>query len=305
MDPGRGTGRDSVYEILVIEMNANDLVKLVVGVVVGALMLSAILIPTINEATTTEHTFTNEGLYYMTNPTESVHVEYLGGTEWRINDEPLVYTVLGATNIIVFDDTFIRNVGQVRGDTTVSFNNADFTIDNGTITGTYNDGTGTIDWTYTERCYVATNDKSAWTMTNNTGGWYIKSDSQITGIGLTTVKDSDGNNQIIVMNVEAVGLEATVTTPTTAVTISDIVVNAIPVNGYNDLYQFTSITFKATWGTNVTNCTYNIVIVPSEVTAELSIHASEEEIQILEVIPILVTVGLILGVVGVAFSRRD
>lgn len=288
-----------------VNTNENTLIAKIVGLVIALVVVGMVLVPFVTDATTTEKTFENDGLYYMTNPTESVHVEFLGGTEWRINGEILDYTVLGATNIIVFDDSFIRNVGQVRGDITTSFNDADFTIDNGTITGTYNNGTGIIDWTYTERCYIATNDKSAWTMTSNTGGWYIKSDSQITGIGLTTVKDSDGNNQIIVIHADAVGLEATVTTTTAAVTISDIAVNATPVNGYNDLYEFTSITFKATWGTNVTNCTYNIVIVPSEVTAELSQHASNIEITLYQMIPILVVLGLIVAIVGMfAYNRH-
>lgn len=283
-------------------MDTGKFVGLLVAFLVGALVLVA-FVPIIEDTTSSTKTFENDGMYYMTNPTEAVHVEFLGGTDWKINGETLDYTVIGATNIVVFDNSFIRNVGQVRGDITTSFNDADFTIDNGTITGTYNNGTGTINWTYTERCYVATNDKSAWTMTSNTGGWYIKSDSQITGIGLTTVKDSDGNNQIIVIHADAVGLEATVTTPTNAVTISDVVVNATPVNGYLDLYEFTSITFKVTWGTYVTNCTYNTVIVPSEVTVEKEYHPDSTLATIIDLLPFIAGVGLLMWAVAY-FLRR-
>ena len=287
-------------------MDPKRIVALVVGASVMVLIFSALLVPIINDATTTEKTFKNSGLYYMTNPTETMHVEYLGSNNWEINDEPLNYTIAGATNILIFDDIFVRNNGQVRGSATASWDSADLTIANGTVTGTQVIGgnSTSLSWTYTDS-FVAVNGSAEWVMKAYNQESYIKSDSEIIGMGMTQVKDADGNNALITCYVSVSDLTATVTTSNTSVTISDVVVNATPVSGYIDLYQFTSVTFKATWGTNVTPCTYNVVIVPASVTAELTVHPDSATNALLSAIPIIAMIGIVLAVVGVAIVGRN
>lgn len=273
---------------------------LVIALVVGVIMVTTAVIPLVSDYSDAK-SFTNTGLYYITNPDEEMTVEYLGDSAWEINGEPLVYTNAGATNILIFDSIFVRNNGQVRGTTYQTWTSAELTIGDGTVTGTATvSGTPTsINWTYTDS-YVATNDSSAeYIMKAGTSSSYINEDSSVIGMGLTSVKDPDGANQPIPFYVTVEGLEATVsTTPAyeSSISISDIQVNYSEVGGYRDLYSFDSVTFKATWGTNVTNVTYNIVIVPHEVTAEKD--NPDQYKAIVSVLPILAIVGLIAVAAG-------
>ena len=275
----------------------NRIIGLVLALVVGGLLVGGLLIPSIEGMTATEKTFENEGIYYMINPTEPMHVEFTGGTSWVINDEPLDYTSIGATNIVVFDDSFIRNNGQIRGTVQTGWTDADVIIGNGTITGTANNGNVTVNYTY-DTVYIATNDKSNWIMTKPTNTTYILDDSELIGMGLTGVKDASNVDHYITFYVNVNGLTANITTPTASVTVSDISVNATPVNGYEGLYVFTSVTFEATWtdsnGSATTNCTYNMVIAPSQVTAELTHHMDATQIAMFGVISILGIVALVV-----------
>ena len=107
------------------------------------------------------------------------------------------------------------------------------------------------------------------------------------------------------------GVDISILNPTTGeeyatATIDNLSINATAVNGYLDLYDLTSITFKAKIldTDNWTNVTYSAYIVPASVTAELAVHATQDEIELLETIPVLITVGLIMGIVGVIAARR-
>ncbi len=290
-------------------METKGIITVAVTVTVAVIVLAGIMIPVLDDATTVNEKFTNEGLYYMTNPTESTTVKYLGNSEWEVNGEPLVYTNVGATNILIFDGTFVRNNGQVRGAVYQTWSAAELTIANGTVTGTATaSGTPTsINWTYTDS-YVATNDSSAaYIMKSNTSQSYINEDSPVIGMGLTSVKDADGVNQSVPFYVTVEGLQATVSTVAayeSQVSISEVKVNYTDVDGFEDLYLFSSVTFKATWGTNTTNVTYNTVIVPHEVTAEKSVHLTDSMNGLLAVIPILILVAILIGVAAVVLRNR-
>ena len=286
-------------------MDAKTIAVSVVSIAIACLFAVTLLIPVIAESTTTEDTFTNKGLYYMTNPTEQMTYEFLGGTDWTVNGEPLDYTLVGATNILIFDDIFIRNIGQVRGSVNSTWQSAEIVVDNGTVTGTaIVNGTSTsINWTYTES-YVATNDNSDYIMKSNTAKSYIKTDTDVIGMGMSNIKDSDGNSNSTVFYVSVENLTPVVTTPNTYVTVSDVQLNVTPVDGYVDLYEFDSVTFKTKWGDYESSVMYNVVIVPSEVTAERSIHPDANTNALLNLIPLLVVVGIILGTVGFIALRK-
>ena len=282
-------------------------VSVIVGVLVSALVLGA-FVPIFSDVTATEDDFENKGIYYMQNPTEPMSVVYSGDTDWVIDGEPLNYTVLGATNIIVLDDNlYVRNVGQVRGSVYTGWSSAELTIGNGTVTGTAIAGgnSTTINWTYTT-AYIATNDENAdYIMTNPNNNTYIKSDSDLIGLGLSTVKDADGNNQFVTFSVVVDGIDnVSVTTQTDGITITDVVVNCEAVSGYIDLYKFTSVTFNAVWGENTTPLTYNIIIAPSSVTAERSVHGDDAFNSVINIIPLVAGLGLLLGAVYYFISRR-
>lgn len=287
-------------------MEIGKLPMAIVGITIAVIVCAVVLIPVVQESTITEDKFVNTGLYYVTNPTEETTVEFLGGTDWTINGEPLDYTIVGASNILIFDDIFVRNNGQVRGSLSQTWSAASLTINNGTVTGTATVGgnSTSISWTYSES-FIATNDEQAdFIMKSNIESSYIKKDSEIVGMGLSNIKDSSGNNNATVFYVTVENLTPVVTTPNTNVTVSNVQVNATSVDGYIDLYKFTSVTFTATWGTYDTDVTYNIVIVPHEVIAERSVHPDQTTIQLLNVIPLLVIIGIVMLAVGTMIYYR-
>ena len=284
-------------------MDTGKFVGLLLAFLVGALVLVA-FVPIIEETTSETKTFENEGLYYMENPTEAVTMKYLGNAEWEINGEPLTYTSIGATNVIVTESFFVRNNGQVMGSLWQTWDTAEITIDNGTITGTFirNETPGTVNTTYTDICIVTT-EKSDLIMKNPSVATYFKSDSIADGMGITTVKDSDGVNQLKIFKIHVENMTATVTTESADITIDNVQLNTVAVNGYNDLYLFSSVTFNAVAGDYTTACTYNIVIVPSEVTAEKTIHPDSTLATIIDLLPFIAGVGLLMGAVAY-FLRR-
>lgn len=286
-------------------MEKTNLLTLVVTLTVGIILAGSLLMPVISDATETERTFTNGGLYYLTNPDEALSVKYVGDGTWEMDGEALSYTSSGNTNIIVTNDTFIRNSGQVRGANVANWTDADLTISNGSITGTatVSGNTTSVNIAY-EWIVVATNEKSEYVMKANTATSYIKADSTIIADGVSIIKNSANTNVYIDIFIDVENLEATVTTTKEGVTFSDVSVNATPIEGFVDLYAFTSITFKATYEGVTTPLTYNIVIVPSSVTAELTQHLDAGEIALINVLPVIVIIGLVIAAVGAIFVRN-
>ena len=97
----------------------------------------------------------------------------------------------------------------------------------------------------------------------------------------------------------------TITSANTDATYSNITWNITPMDGYVDLYKLTSIEFDITYNDTVTHATYSYFAVPTEVTAELAVHPDAATLSMLSVIPIVVMIGIVLAVVGVAIVGRN
>ena len=282
------------------------------GVAVGILILAAALFPVINEATTTEHTFTNDGLWRMKSIENGDSWSYSSST-WTYNDE--VQTVqsagAGGYNALLGDEWCVRLSGQARGPT-ISGNASSLTAEAGEITITFTGIQGTLTQDlpgyglYTSGDYILTAPAKA---------VYVKGDTQIYATGNSNVESTPCN--IHIAGTINDGVTITVMENRNSATLSNIEVTNVSINyevvsGYVNLYKLNSITadvsFDATSGGETTSksgsITYNSYIVPYQVTAELAVHASQDEIELLETIPVLITVGLIMGIVGVIAARR-
>ena len=293
-------------------MEKMNVLTLIITLVVGVILTGALLGPVISDATTTEKTFTNEGIYYIVNDEESHDLVFSNGVATidgeALSFAPGEYTVL-ATNDLLFRFTSDASRIQLRGALTGSIVSCDLTIANGSVTGTYvnaTDQTVTIDREYTSY-YLATETAEPIMMKAYTGTAYVMKGDVIMGRGLTNLKTGSGDNfQYLQIDAE-IGGEVTIS-PVDGYTYSDVQLNVTPVDGYNDLYQFQSITFKATHtesGT-VTNVTYPAVIIPAEVTAELTDHLTPGQIALMGAIPVMVIVALLMVAVGaIAYRRAD
>lgn len=317
-----------------VNTNENTLIAKIVGLVIALVVVGMVLVPFVNDATTTKRTFENEGYFFMDKISatdEGTHT-----ISWAVSTPNII--VVDGTNIdvasfglpsgysavtIFATETDIIRIGasndgtslswvQVRGSTwyySASTTSFTATIAGGDLTAVL-DGT-TRATTYTDAYLISDDEKGAFVMKKANEKAYMKEDSEYYNIGVTSVTGG-----YFIFKVEG-DLESATVTPLaknpetySTPTISDEEIVKNTVSGYKDLYQFDKLTFTATYndGTNdqTLDCVYNYVIVPASVTAELSQHASSIEITLYQMIPILVVLGLIVGIVGLlAYNHRN
>lgn len=293
-------------------MDWKQITGLVVGVVIGALLLVSIVVPVIDSATATEKTFENDGIYYI--ESEGEHTVTLAtGNSITVDDVSFVIPIGKEYTVFASDDLLIRtNTGgtayQLRGSVIAGSADIQFTISDGTVAGTYV-ATGSESPTSFSKTYtgfiLATNEiTEAVMLPYERDAAYVNGDSPIMGRGLTNLISPGNDFRYIQFNGtidDGITIE-----PITGYTFSTPTINYTQVNGYEDLYAITSITFTATYtDSSPVNVTYTAFIVPSEVTAELSQHLDSNSIAIMQIIPLLITVGIIMAVVGVFVMRRE
>ena len=287
-------------------MEKKNLLTLVITLTVGIILAGSLLVPVITDATTTHKTFENIGFYYMESPIpDDTTIAYeFSDSEWTINGETLPNLGIPSANLIVTDELIVRTAGatgQIRGSTSQTFISGTFTVTSEGITYSYvatNNQELTGTWTYSY-VYCAVFDKADYIMTSNTATTnYMLADSPILGFGVTKVDSYDVFH--ITGDMDAV--EVTCENPD--VVISNVQINKTAISGYKNLYDFDSITFTATDGETSIDAVYNVVIIPSEITAELTNHLDGGSVAILSALPVIVIVGLVLAAVGAIFIRN-
>lgn len=279
----------------------NKLIPLCITLVVGIILAGSVLMPVLNDATTTEKTFENTGYYYMTDvgADESYTYEFVSSPAkaWTVNGEALTFPE-GAFNVIVTDEHFVRSNGQIESSSVASMT---VTVTAESITGTYT-ASGVdhdIDWAV-DGFYGAVPTKDSFIMTAPDATTYVNSDTEVIGFGISNL-----SGQYPIFHIVGDMENVTITSPDSSITISNVAINKTAVDGFIDLYKFESITFDATKGDNTAEITYNRVIVPTEVTAELTNHLTPGQIALISAIPVLVIVALLVVAVGVVARRND
>lgn len=302
----------------------NKFIGLMVGLTVGVLMLSGFLWPVVADATTTTETFENKGYAYMTND-DSISRHYVyDGTTLTVNDVELSYgtsnhTLIVADNMLLMREAwngltvFKASIGNAYwGVVTDSF---DFTIYNGTVTGTLvNSGnSGTINVSYDE-IWMAIPEKSDYILTEYNSSNYVLNESQIYGFGITGVKNSDSDTtstKLIVKGSIADGFTAEIESRVSnvgTITLGDVTANYTAVSGVKNTYLLDSLTFVATYTENDTTYTTDVIyssfIIPAKVTAEKSWHLDTTQIALVAAIGTLGAIVLIAAAAG-SIRRLD
>ena len=300
-------------------MDPKRIVALVVGASVMVLIFSALLVPIINDATTTEKTFENVGYFdlkeYSGDDIEySAKWDHTEPTQFTVNDEviPITYTENVNTSIVLDGNFFLRyfpNTGVtlyygsqaiVEANTT---NGYDMTLSYSEGTLTITNGNASREITV-DTFYSIAND-GPFVMKKGNVAAYMKEDSIIYGSGRTNV-----GTDVVGTLVSGTIDDVEVTIWRGEATSRDVVINATEVSGYIDLYSFDNVEFyvddtKEDNPTTTAKITYSYVVVPAEVTAELAVHPDSATLSMLSVIPIIVMIGIVLAVVGVAIVGRN
>lgn len=309
-------------------MEIKTYVLMAVSVITAVVVFGACL-PVFADTTQANDTFDNtDGAYYnMVNITDETEYtltwDHTKPTVAIVNDEEV--DLIKGTTIISDGGRFLMRYGQ---DGTGYYIQS---VPGSTINViVYSSGTNTADLDITvasgtisvEKTLISDNTTSTVTTTVNdgfaiakSGDWVLKSpsqsayvleDSRIYAMGLTTIANVWYNGFYLDGTVENMTVTQYNPDPATY-TISNVSVNTEEVDSHVDLYTLDSITFLATQieDSTITNtCTYNYIIVPSEVVAERSVHPTGATLTLMELLPVLIGAGLVIGVVGAAIVRR-
>lgn len=314
-------------------MDWKQISGLVVGVVIGALLLTTLVMPVVSDATATEKTFTNEGYFRMTHYDTDTDITLTWTAENPmqviVNDVvvPINYDVAGSVTIVA-DTSFIARLNTTTSNVSLSFIGPGGGTHTATVAATYtfSGGNATIvnttdtDATYTTTytdLYIPSLD-GEFVMKKYDESAYINEDSYIFAYGLTRIKNSTGTIASPGAGFEfsgsiADGIEGRVWRGTDNVTVSNEQINYVADDKFIDLYKFDAITATATYHETIddepvttdTTVTYNYLLVPHQVTAEYAEHLNDETNAILSMVPLLITVGIIMAVVGLFVIRRE
>ena len=295
-------------------MEKNNLLTLVVTLTVGIILAGSMLMAVLADATATQKTFENDGLYYMTNMGADDSIVYtFDGTNWTINGEPATITK-AETTIIAGEGVILRANGTFYTGSPFPVNKiTSLTVTAEGMTGTViNSSNVSQSVTFSrEIYYAAVTEETDYVMTAYNSTPYAKGNSNIMGYGWTIIGNVGAVYQVT-GNIDD-GFE--VICEKTTMSISNVVCNKTEVDGYIDLYKITSITFDVTYDGNTPDdpsddvtetATYTAYIAPAKVTAELSQHLDNSKIALLNTIPLLVIISLVMAAVGAIFlGNRD
>lgn len=308
-----------------MKMEPKNMLELVVGIAVGVLVLSAALFPVIDSATATEHTLTNEGYsrYASIESTSedviTISWDHTNPKYLTIGDDQINCSSLQSYTSIIFGDdwairyitaagstlsTTIQYIGPTASEymqvTTAGTADLTITLEAGDMTVT--DGTTTKTADYTSAYYP--NSDGSMVMKKSDSKAYLLKDSSIINANGSTQVGSVGVG-VHFEGTVADGYEFTLYRNTNNTEVSNVESNYVENGKYLGVIELTNITFDMTpEGGTATAATYSYFLVPYQITAELAVHASEDEIEILETIPILIIIGLIMGIVGMIAARR-
>lgn len=306
-------------------MNAKSIAMGVVAMVVAVVLVVTCAVPIITDSVATEDTFTNKGLFFVEGLEEGQTVTYSCDSNGvYVNNVQITgdyATGYSGGASIAYTENFVIRWGgtgpyALRGAYWAYNQNASASITfngNGTYSGTYTSGLTTTDisGTYTE-FYGLVLEKTDRIMTSSTSNKYVNGDTIINGTGLTNCTNI---GSFIVFNIDGTvddgitvtGYSQTNGSELSTLTYSNVSINKTEVSGYKDLYNVTSVTFDVTDTNEKTDSvTYTVFTIPTEVTAERSVHVDGPTGDILAVIPILMVLGIVIGAVALFLTtRRD
>lgn len=306
-------------------METKKIVMGVISIAVAIIVLMS-MIPIFTDAGASEDTFTNEGYYRMAEYDDTASFT----AKWD-HTAPTKFTVDGVTydlpttqqsidlNLMCAESFFLRyNVltgyvyVQAYGDTfagsyiarTDQNQDMDITVSSGSVT--FNTGGGTTPKTVTYTTMYVINNDGDFVLKKPTESAYVLGDSTIIAIGHSAYNI----DTYLIGNIDD-GFTRDYRSPSnpsaevTNFTFSDVTVDDSEVSGYIDLYSLLKLTWTAT--NTDTSTTYDTIysqfLVPYEVTAERSIHASPVESTLIGLIPLLMMVGIMLTAVGLFIAK--
>lgn len=300
----------------------NKIVMISIAAVIGIIVLGSVLMPILDDATATTDKFTNDGKSYIKttsegkytltwDPTDPNNAVVNGGSFpiWSPGDGVKNISILMIPEVGIMrynhgagesDFVSIQAVGFAFSFTqsfTFTYENGAYSIVGATTV------TGTSDEVY------AIGPNGDFVLKNPTDAAYVNPDSEIIGMGVTTVTFWNNGFQVSGSADDVEVYVYNLGSGTTAIVTSDVDSDYAPVSEYVDLSTIKQVTFTATATPTegdpvVKDCTYNYFLVPHEVTAERAQHFSDGQIAIFAAIPVMIILAVLLGVVALVIRSR-
>lgn len=312
-------------------MEIGKLPMAIVGITIAVIVCAVVLIPVVSESTQVNDTYSNEtnSMFKVEKiTTDSPYLfvwDIANRTVATINGEQIpltASTLICTTNDYLLRYTYNTGTGNasiqsVGGSLGIILSTSNATTGSITVDNTTNDGYLTFTVvkdggsptvkTYEIGDTYGISNKGDYVMKSSSQVAYLKGDSDIVAMGLTTFNGEYATG-FYVSGTPDDGFTAVNFYPVPAtVNVSDLTSDLATVYDHLDLYTLKEIKFKMTSVADPTitaNATYSFFIVPNEVVAERSVHPDATTSQLINVIPILVIIGIVMLAVGTMIYYR-
>lgn len=256
-------------------MNVNNITKYAVGLVIGLVMVAGLIVPIVDAATETEKTFTNSGLFYMTDIQPYSFTYYAETNNIVVNGEEMGRPEVSTDSSYIVTEVFLlrASAGTVRlisPDSASSTNyNLQVSVEDNIATvirGGTADAEGVITggttYSYPIEVFYGVAPEGEYVMSN--GSVKVVDETQIIyGAGATQI--SNWLDSFFVKGSVKDGAEVEVLHGN--FTLSNIKLNYSKINGYKG-YEVDGISFTATNDSTSKDCNYSRVVVPASITIE-------------------------------------
>lgn len=290
-----------------------------VAVLVSLVVLAGVLMPILDDATTVNEKFTNEGipLSAMNADTAiSASWDHTNPNKFTLGDKTLDLTSADANTILLGSENFYCQwfststvtgmqffVGDTRVDANTN-NSLDMTITVASGTVTVTNGSVTKTASVGDHAYVR-DSAGDHVMKSSTVNAKVLGDTEITVIRITQISSGYPAGVTASGTIDdGLTYSAFFYNPS-AVTFGDSTVTSTAVDGYVNLYDVEKLSVPATQGTSTVTVVTSSFIVPTEITAEKSVHLSDNQNELLAVIPVMIIVAILLGVLAAVIFRRQ
>ena len=307
-------------------MNMKPIVAVAIALTVGIVTFAGVLIPAIENGVATEDTYTNTGIFNAKSLTETSETTLsfdhtkpdiltVDGVDIDMSDTVSPYSQV---TVIFTNDWFARYIlgnqaisvykcgtnsaNAIGGGSVSSGNDLSISISNGSATITFGDTTLTYD--VSGDGVILSPTKGDYVIKKASDTAYVNSDSIVYGAGRTDRalgQSSTSFNAILKASIDD-GVTAIAYSPQYVFSETESV-RYSEVGSHEDLYQLTGFTFNLTAQDVEYPINYNQIFVPTEVTAERTVHADASTILLFQTIPVFIVLGMIVAVVGVLYMK--
>lgn len=297
------------------------IVGISIAAVLVVIVLASVLMPVLDDATTVNESFENDGIRMAKlNDDSSLTIvwDHTAPNSVTIGSNVIDMTqTAGTMQMVCASENFylrwysvsdtVKGVQLYNGTTRLDGNlssgkDLTVTIASGSVTATNGTDTGTF--TLGDHAFVR-DAAGAYVLSDSASPVKVLGNTEINVLAMSQVM-SNSYPPIGVFASGSVddGMEYTSFYSTYTATFADSAVSSTSVSGFEDLYDVDKCTVSLTQEGITKAATYNTIIVPLEISAERAVHLSDGANMLLSTIPVMIILAIIMGIVAAVIIRQ-